>query len=112
MITAEREGARVQRLDAGGRSLASWVLDVEAGDGALAVAADDSTRVAVADETSGRLWVFDRTGRLLAECDDLDAPRALAFAPDGTLLVADGGAGSVRRYELGPREDLAPTPEE
>jgi len=30
----------------------------------------------------------------------MDYPRALAFAPDGTLLVAEAGRGEVRRFAI------------
>ena len=98
LVVAERVNRRVQRLDAGGRSSASWPLAVAAAAGAIPVAVDDSSRVAVADEASGRLWLFDAGGRPLAALAGLARPRALAFAPDGTLLVAEAGRGEVRRF--------------
>jgi sugar lactone lactonase YvrE len=100
LVISERTGARVQRLDAGGNPLAAWPLPVGAGRGTLPVAVDDSARVAVADETSGRLWLFGRGGRLLAARNDLAGPQALAFAPDGSLLVAESAAGRVRRFVI------------
>jgi len=100
LVTAERVNARVQRLDAGGGVLFSWPLPVARDAGALPVAVDDSSRVAVADESSGRLWLFDGRGRVLAVLDGLARPSALAFAPDGTLLVAEAGRGEVRRFAL------------
>ena len=100
LVTTDRAHARAQRLDAGGRPVASWALPVASGRGALPVAVDDSSRVAIADEDSGRIWVFGPGGRLLAAAAGLSAPRALAFAPDGTLLVAESGAGRVSRWAL------------
>jgi len=102
LVTAERTGARVQRLDAAGSPLSAWPLPVRPGRGRLAVAVDDSTRIAVADEVSGRLWLFDLGGRLLGARADLASPRAVIFAPDGSLLVAEGTAGRVRRFALDP----------
>ena len=102
MVTTERGNARVQTLDAGGRVLAAWPLHVRPGAGALPVAVDDSSRVAVADERTGRLWVFDSAGRPLAAARGLRGPRGLAFARDGALLVAESGAGLVRRFVLEP----------
>lgn len=99
LIVAERVNARVQRLDAAGRATVSWPLAVARQPGMLAVAADDSGRVAVADEPAGRVWVFDRDGRTMATLGGLARPRALAFAPDGTLLIAEAAAG-VRRFSL------------
>ena len=102
IVTSDRAHRRIQRLDAGGRLLAAWPLPGGTGRGALAVAVDDSSRVAVADELSGRLWIFDPSGRLLAVADGGAGPRALAFAPDGTLLVAESRAGRVTRWSLAP----------
>ena len=102
LVTVERVNARVQRLEAGGRAIASWPLDVGAGRGGLSVAVDDSARIAVADEPTGRLWVFDRSGRVLATARGLAAPRALAFNHAGALLVAEARAGRVSRYALVP----------
>lgn len=100
IVTTDRARARVQRLDAGGRLLAAWSLPAGPGRGALAVAVDDSNHVAVADEITGRLWVFDGAGRLLASAQGCAEPRALAYAPDGTLLVAESGAGRVSRWSF------------
>jgi DNA-binding beta-propeller fold protein YncE len=100
LATVERTGARVQRLDAGGAALGAWALPARPGRGALPVAVDDSSRIAVADETSGRLWLFGPAGELLGARTDLAGPRALAFAPDGSLLVAEAAAGRVRRFAL------------
>jgi len=100
LVTAERINARAQRLDPGGRVLASWPLDVRPGRGALPVAIDDSARVAIADESTGRLWVFDSQGGLLAASDGLEGPRALAFAGGGSLLVGEVRAGRVTRLKL------------
>ena len=100
LVVAERVNRRVQRLDAGGRVSASWPLAVASAAGAIPVAVDDSSRVAVADEASGRLWLFDGGGRPLAALAGLARPRALAFAPDGTLLVAEAGRGEVRRFAI------------
>ncbi len=100
LAAADRLHGRIQRIDAGGRVLGAWSLPGGPSRGALAVAVDDSERVAVADEDGGRVWVFDRTGRLLAAGSGFASPRSLAFAPDGTLLVAEAGAGRVCRLTL------------
>jgi sugar lactone lactonase YvrE len=76
---------------------------VRAGRAAVPIAASDSLRIAVADETAGTLWIFGRDGRLWAARADLRGPSALFFAPDGTLLVAEAGAGRVRRFGLTAR---------
>ena len=101
LLVTERLNARVQRLDAGGRPVSAWPLPIETrAPGALPVAVDERGRVAIADETSGRLWLFDAQGRRLAELGGLGHPRALAFAPDGTLLVAEAEPAQVRRFAL------------
>lgn len=95
--------ARLQWLDAGGQVLAArWSPAWRAGsaEARLAIAVDDSGRVAVAGERSGELCVLSPQGRVLARLGGLAAPRALAFAPDGTLLVAEAGARRVRRLAL------------
>ena len=109
LACAERTGARAQRLDAAGSARAVWPLAVKPGRGWLAVAVDDSARVAIADEAGGSLWLFDREGRLLGARTGLAAPRALAFAPDGSLLVAEAAAGRVRRLALEPVGAPAPS---
>jgi len=105
LLATERAGARFQRLDAGGRVVSSWDLPVRAGRGAVPVAVDDSARVAIADEATGALWVFDRSGRVRAARRDLSGPRALTFAADGALWVAEASNGRVRRFVLAARTD-------
>jgi DNA-binding beta-propeller fold protein YncE len=100
LLTAERVNRRLQQLDTGGRVVRAWPLASAAAPGALPVAVDDSSRVAVADESGGRVWVFDESGRLLASLAGLARPRALAFASDGTLLVAEAAGGVVRRFAI------------
>ena len=97
LVTTERAHRRVQRLNPGGRPEASWTIAASPEGGALPVAVASSGRVAVADEASGRLWLFDATGTLLASRADLARPRALAFGAGDTLWVAEGTAGRVRR---------------
>ena len=97
--------SRVQWLDSGGRVVAArWTPAWSSGSGEtfLSVAVDDSSRVAVAAERSGELFLFGADGTLLARLSNLVAPRALAFAPDGSLLVAEAGAGRVRRLVAEP----------
>lgn len=101
LIVTERLNARVQRLDASGRSIGSWPLPIAArAAGGLPIAVDERGRIAIADETSGRLWLFDAQGRRLAELAGLSRPHALAFAPDGTLLTAESDPVQVRRFAL------------
>jgi len=111
LVACERGGQRVQVLDAGGRVVRAWPLDVERGRAPLAVAVDESLHVAVADGDWNMVRVFDRLGRLWAVSGDFTAPRALAFAPDGTLLVAERLADAksrVRRFALVNATGAAP----
>lgn len=99
--------ARVQWLDAGGRPLGDArplfaAPPRKAWGRRLAAAADDSAHVAVADEGAGSVEVFGADHTPLARLDGLAGPAALAFAPDGTLLVAEAGAARVRRFRLVP----------
>jgi sugar lactone lactonase YvrE len=111
IFTTERVNARVQRLDAIGRARGAWPLPVRGARAALPVAVDDSLHVAVADEGSGRVWVYDRDGRLLAARAGLSGPQALAFAPAGVLWVAEAGGGRIARFDLTARDPDEPVPE-
>jgi DNA-binding beta-propeller fold protein YncE len=95
--------ARVQWLDPGGTPLVTWTLPEAAGS-VTAIAVDDSGRVAVALEgaAGAEVRLHTRAGALLARLRDLRSPRALAFTPDGALLVAEADAGQVRRFRLAP----------
>jgi sugar lactone lactonase YvrE len=68
--------------------------------GALALAADGDGRVAMADETGGSLWLWAADGTRLGGWEGLGHPRALAFAPDGTLLIAESTPPRVRRFAV------------
>jgi sugar lactone lactonase YvrE len=96
--------ARVQWLDPGGNPLSSWTLAEPAGN-VTAIAVDDSGRVAVALESAAgdEVRLCARDGALLARLRGVKSPRALAFTPDGALLVAEADAGLVRRFRLAPR---------
>lgn len=102
LVTAERGHGRVQRLEASGASIAAWPVTARAGREMLAVAADDSGRVALADEAAGTVRLFDGHGRVLAARDGFGGPRALAFARDGSLWIAEGARGVVRRWIVAP----------
>ena len=107
LVVVERSNARVQRLEASGRVLAAWPLPSKPGSGVLAVAVDDSNRVAVTDESAGRLWLFAADGTPLASREQLARPRAVVFGADGALLVAEAAPGRVRRLRI---ERASPAP--
>jgi hypothetical protein len=97
--------ARVQWLDAGGRPLRSaWTPAWAAGasETAMSLAIDDSGRVVVTGERSGELFVLSPAGVCVGRMHGLASPRGLAFAADGTLLVAEAGAARVSRLILAP----------
>jgi sugar lactone lactonase YvrE len=100
LVSAEREGGRIQRLDAGGRAVIAWPAPWTGGRGRLALAVDDSGRVAVADENAGRVWVYAADGLLLARRSDLEGPAGLCFGRPGELWVAEARGGRVRRLDL------------
>jgi len=97
--------ARIQWFEAGGRLITSvWSPPVSAGGSelSLSIAVDGIGRVAIAAERSGEVFVLTPDGAFLARLSGLVAPRAVAFADDGTLLVAEAGAGRIRRWSLEP----------
>jgi DNA-binding beta-propeller fold protein YncE len=97
--------SRVQWLDAGGRVIASvWTPAWAAGAGetAMALALDDSGRVALTGERSGELCVLSPAGACVGRLRGLASPRGVAFAADGALLVAEAGGARVRRLVLEP----------
>ena len=97
--------ARIQWFEAGGRLITSvWSPPLAAGASELsvAVAVDALGRVAIAAERSGEVCVLSPDGAPIARLTGLASPRALAFADDGTLLVAETGAARVRRWTLEP----------
>jgi sugar lactone lactonase YvrE len=102
MVTIERPKRRVQRLDPSGTAAATWSAGPGEIRGGVAIAVDDSLRVAIADEAGNRVDLFDRNGRKLATWRGAVRPRALAFAPDGTLLVAEAGPGRLVRLRIAP----------
>jgi DNA-binding beta-propeller fold protein YncE len=106
LVTVERVNRRVQLLAADGAPLGGFDLPAVGQGGDLAVAVDDSLRIAVCDEGAGALWLFGRGGRCLGAATGLDRPRAVAFDPRGRVVVAESGSGILRREV--PRE---PKPE-
>lgn len=112
LVTVERAPRRLQRMDATGAPVAAWGFgDSLAGRGALALAVDDSLRTAVADERTGTVEVRDRDGAMIARLGGLDRPRALAFAPGGSLFIAEAGPGRLRRFRLESAEVVPPATE-
>ena len=66
----------------------------------LRMAAVALLALAVARPFSGDRDGFVTGDRLWATHDGLSEPRAVAFTPDGALLVAEAQAGRVRRFIL------------
>lgn len=100
---AERMNARVQRWDASGRPVASWSLPVTSSPGALALAVSDSVGVAVADETGGRLLLYDGAGKLLGWVGGLERPAGVTFVSPERVAVTESAAGRVTVYAIRAR---------
>lgn len=111
LVVADRPGdrgpARLQWFGAGGRVTRVALAGAATASpprrpGALALAVDDSGRVALADEAAGTVELLGPGGEPLARHEGLNRPDGIAFAPDGALLVAERGAGRVRRFAVRP----------
>lgn len=103
----EKGPVRLQWFDGGDRVIGvalgeSPVPGVKRRFGGISIAVDDSGRVAVADELAGTLELVGPGAGFMGKLGGLNRPAGLAFAPDGTLLVAESGAGRVRRFRLVP----------
>jgi trimeric autotransporter adhesin len=70
--------------------------------GPLAVAVDASGNLVVADAT--QIWKVAADGTTNSLITGLSSPSGLAFAPDGSLMIADTGANAIR--ELSPSGTL------
>ncbi|MBK34330.1 MAG: hypothetical protein CME26_02225 [Gemmatimonadetes bacterium] len=66
------------------------------------VGTDGIITTIVGDGTAG----FEGDGGLAINAR-IDSPRDLAFGPDGTLYIADGGNWRIRRVTLGPQRSLS-----
>jgi len=64
--------------------------------GPLAVAVDPSGNVLVADAT--QVWNVTPAGVASTIITGLHSPTGIAFAPDGSLLIADTGANLIRQW--------------
>jgi uncharacterized protein (TIGR03437 family) len=63
--------------------------------GPMAVALDATGNVVVADAT--QIWKVASDGTAKSLIDGLSSPGAIAFASDGSLMIADTGANVIRR---------------
>lgn len=101
---AAAAGPAVVVLSPDGRRIGAWGGD-EVADGHMLSVHPDG-RVFVVDRDAHEIIVFDQGGRRLGglgrrHCpgEPFNAPCDIAFAPDGTLYVADGyGASMVHRF--------------
>jgi uncharacterized protein (TIGR03437 family) len=66
-------------------------------DGPLAVAVDASGNIVVADTT--QIWTLASDGTASSLIGGLTSPSGLAFASDGSLLIADTGANVIRQLD-------------
>lgn len=100
----------VVELDRDGCFVGSWgrgrIMD------AHKIACDAKDRIWIVDRDAHEVVCFDRTGREVMglgarrrPLEPFNHPSDVAFAPDGTILVADGyGGGCVRRFNPRGRE--------
>ena len=63
----------------------------------IAVATDGT--IHLSDGENGRIWQVAQDGATRMVAENLNAPSAIAFAPDGTLIVADTGSHTIKRIE-------------
>ncbi len=64
------------------------------------VAVDDDDRIFVSDGTSSSVYLINPDGSLKTITSELDMPSAMAFAPDGSLVVANTGAHTIARVDV------------
>ena len=75
--------------------------------GPMAVAVDASGDVFAADATQA--WKIASGGTLTSLITGLTSPSAMAFASDGTLIIADAGANVIRRLSTSVLTSIAGT---
>ena len=102
----DRGTPQVFRLDASGRVQATVSLDSLGTYGLNGLALDADGSLYVADTGRNRILVFAPTGALIGQIGhpgsglgDFIQPMALAFAPDGSFVVADWENGRVERWD-------------
>ncbi|MBK7152646.1 MAG: NHL repeat-containing protein [Sandaracinaceae bacterium] len=80
---------------------ASRVIGMERFASPRALAVDEQGRIALVDVAQHSVTVFDAAldPLFVLRTETLRTPTGVAFAQDGTLLVADGAAHVVRRYD-------------
>ncbi len=64
------------------------------------VAVDDDDRIFVSDGTANSVYLINPDGSLKTITSELDMPSAMAFAPDGSLIVANTGAHTIARIDV------------
>ncbi|MDT4952097.1 MAG: hypothetical protein QOJ02_235 [Acidobacteriota bacterium] len=63
----------------------------------IAVSRDGT--IYISDGETGRIWQLAADGATKVVAENLNTPSGMAFAPDGTLIVADTGAHTIKRIE-------------
>jgi sugar lactone lactonase YvrE len=64
------------------------------------VAVADDDRIFVSDGTANSVYLINPDGSLKTITSALDMPSAMAFAPDGSLIVANTGAHTIARIDV------------
>ena len=54
----------------------------------------------VSDGGTGRIWQFASDGGSKVVAENLDTPSGIAIAPDGSLIVAETGAHTIKRVDV------------
>lgn len=106
VYVADTGNYRIQKFGPDRAFIAAWG---EEGPGAgqfrrlSSIAVDRQGRVLASDGAWGKIEVFDPDGNWLETWSGLETPAGLAVAPDGSVLVADAGAGVLRLSPDGTR---------
>ncbi len=64
------------------------------------VAIDDDDQIFVSDGTANSIYRINPDGSLQTVTSELEMPSAIAFAPDGSLVVANTGAHTIARVDV------------
>ena len=77
----------------------AWNIAIQPGTGNVFLANRESDQVQVFSPTGNSIYIFGQVGSAAGQ---FKFPQGIAFAPDGTLLVADSGNSRIERFTMGP----------
>ena len=113
LYIADQGVPNVLRYDLASRTFSRWLGASDRSTCPIAVAADDSGRVFIADAAKRAVMVFDAHGTHQSELS-LDSDGSGLFRPSAllahgdTLYVADADSRQVRRYDVSAQKWLTP----